>query len=217
MAGIVTLNGSNPEFEVCGGGTRRPVTGPAVPDLLALQRGLTPGEDSGVPIFVDLLARIEPPTSGSDAGTDAGLRAMEIRRAAFEGFGCRTVDGDLLARGGGNEPFWSVEVHRDHATFSTPEGDLTLEAGPLERANGAWRVTGTAAGGGTFEFTLDPGGCTDSMSGAWSHARATFTHESGTYTGCGFLGAAGEPTSLSYGFPRVRPKNSAMAAIDRSR
>ena len=87
----------------------------------------------------------------------------------------------------------AVEVYDDRATFSTPEGSTQLEANSLVRSADGWLVTGTTvSGGGPFELTLSPGGCTDSMSGAWSHLGATLSLGDETYSGCGLLGSAGD-------------------------
>ena len=82
-----TLSASAWVCMACGGGPGDggagwPVAGPALPDLRALHRGLTSGQGSGPPIFVDVLARITPPSTGSDSDTDAGLQVVELRRAA---------------------------------------------------------------------------------------------------------------------------------------
>jgi len=184
IGGFFNGDTGGPALEVCEGGVTLPLTGPALPDLLAHHQTLTSGQESQTPIFVDVLATLEPAST---------LHVLELRRAAFEGFGCQTVEEDLVARAGGNEPFWSVEVYDDRATFSTPEGSTQLEANSLVRSADGWLVTGTTvSGGGPFELTLSPGGCTDSMSGAWSHLGATLSLGDETYSGCGLLGSAGD-------------------------
>ena len=113
------------------------------------------------------------------------LQFVELRRAAFEGFGCRAVDDDLLARGGGNEPFWSVEVHRDQATFSTPES--------------GWMIAEQAEIG----FTEDRYGWQD----PWN-CNQTFTGIGAPYAGlwANLQCQAGESRSMSesFGVPQTR-------------
>lgn len=185
VTGLFALGEGGPVLEPCEAGPPFGLSGPAVPNVLAHHQTLTSGQESQKPIFVDVLATLEPAST---------LHVLELRRAAFEGFGCQTVEEDLVARAAGNEPFWSVEVYDDRATFSTPDGGTQLQANPLGPSGDGWLVTGTTvSGGGPFELTLSPGGCTDSMSGAWSHLGATLSLGEETYSGCGFLGNAGEP------------------------
>jgi putative lipoprotein len=193
VTGVILLGQDRQDFQACAGGPEYWVGGPALAGIYELHANLTPGQEPFESIFVDVLAAPgSPPSSGPGAGLAGRLDVLEVRRAAFEGWGCRDVDDDLVVEARGNEPFWLLEVTESAATFSTPEGDRSWRVdGPAPSPEG-WRLTGTTDAGGPFTLVLEVGGCVDSMSGAWSHLAARLEMGADVLDGCGFLGVRGE-------------------------
>jgi uncharacterized membrane protein len=193
VTGFILIGPDRRDFQACAGGPEYWVDGPALPGIYDLHDNLTPGQEPYEAIFVDVLAAPgSPPSSGPGASLAGRLDVLEVRRAAFEGWGCRDVDQELVVEARGNEPFWLLEVLESGATFSTPEGDRSYQAeGPVPSPEG-WRLTGTTDTGAPFTLILEVGGCVDSMSGAWSHLAARLETGSDVLEGCGFLGVRGE-------------------------
>lgn len=193
VTGFVVIGQDRRDFRPCAGGGDYWLDGPALPEILELHANLAPGMEPLEAMFVDLLAA---PGSAPDAGPGAGLAgrldALEVRRAAFEGWACRDVDATLVVEARGNEPFWRLEVTEAGAVFSTPEAERSFESGRPEPSPEGWRLTGTTDAGEPFTLVLDLSGCVDSMSGAWSHVSARLELPSGALEGCGVLGARGE-------------------------
>ncbi len=193
VTGFVAIGQERRDFVPCAGGEPYWLDGPALPEILELHAVLTPGMEPVESIFLDLLAAPgSPPASGPGAGLAGRLDALEVRRAAFEGWGCREVDQTLVAEARGNEPFWRLEVTEAGATFATPEGERPFEAARPEPSPEGWRLTGTTDAGEPFTLVLDLTGCVDSMSGAWSHVTARLELPDRVLEGCGVLGARGE-------------------------
>lgn len=193
VTGFVVIGQDRRDFQPCVGGGEYWLDGPALPEILDLHANLTPGMEPLESIFVDLLAAPgSPPESGPGAGLAGRLDALEVRRAAFEGWGCREVDRSLVVEARGNEPFWRLEVTEAASIFATPDGERAFTAGDPEPSPEGWRLTGTTDLGEPFTLVLDLTGCVDSMSGAWSHVTARLELPGQVLEGCGVLGARGE-------------------------
>jgi uncharacterized membrane protein len=123
------------------------------------------------------------------AGT---VLVLEIRRAAWEGAACRSVDATVVAAARGNEPFWSLEATPGGVRFETPEGGWDWSWDSLDPSPEGWTARGTSHLGEPFTLTLELGGCRDSMSGAWFHLASTLEVGGRRFEGCGWLGPAGE-------------------------
>lgn len=180
--GVLTLEG-RPEVVLCEG-TSVPVDGPALPDLLELHAVLTPGSEPMEGIFVDVLGQVQ------DAGGEPWLDALEVRRAAFEGWGCRRDESSAVLRASGTEPFWSLSVEREGATWSTPEAVETLvHDGPYTMTRGGWALEArTASAEPRLQAEFYAQGCQDPMSGAYSHLTVLVTLGDVRYRGCGYFG-----------------------------
>ena len=185
FTGILTVEGGA-EITLCDGGTY-PVDGPASLLLLELHASLAPGSEPMEGIFVEVLAEIreEDPSSWLDA--------LEVRRAAWEGWGCGTPDQGALYRASGTEPFWSLSVADRVATWRTPEGmEQFVHDGPYPMTRGGWAVDGEASGGGaTLRLELHDEPCRDAMSGAYSHLTARASLRGVEYRGCGYRSREG--------------------------
>jgi putative lipoprotein len=194
VAGHMVFGRDRRDFQPCQGGAEYWVDGPALPDLLELHDALTPGVEPFEAVFVDVLAEVdEPPATGAGTALAGTLDVLEVRRVAWEGGSCDATAPDLVVEARGNEPFWVLEVREGGVGFATPEGEWTWQAaGPPARSPEGWRASGTTDAGEPYALTLALGGCQDSMSGAWSHLSATLVAGGREWTGCAWLGPAGE-------------------------
>lgn len=184
--GVLTLEG-RPEVMLCDGATL-PVDGPALPDLVELHAGMTPGAEPMEGIFVDVLGEVR------DAGSGPWLDALEIRRASYEGWGCRRDEVGLVLEASGTEPFWNLRVEEETAAWSTPEATETLaHRGIYRMTRGGWALEGrTPAGEARLQAEFHPEPCINAMSGAFSHLTALVTLGGTEYRGCAYLGPEAE-------------------------
>jgi uncharacterized membrane protein len=180
--GILTMEG-RPEVFLCQGGSY-PVDGPAFPDLVELHASLTPGVEPLEEIFVDVLGELR------EDGGGAWLDALEVRRAAYEGWGCRGEAERFLYQASGTEPFWSLTVEEASASWRTPEGVRRfVHEGPYRLPRGGVALDGRDESGAAVlevEFQDEP--CRDAMSGAYSHLTVRVRMEGVELRGCGFQG-----------------------------
>lgn len=187
LQGILTLEGE-PELLLCDG-TPYPVDGPAFPEMAELHTQLTPGAEPLEGIFVDVLAEVREGERGP------WVDALALRRAAFEGWGCRDRTDGLLYRGSGTEPFWNLVVEEGRARWETPEGSRSfVHDGVVQMPRGGWELEARAEGGNgglRAEFHSEP--CRNAMSGAWSHLAVTVELGGETFQGCAFRGPEAEP------------------------
>ncbi|HSG46802.1 MAG TPA: hypothetical protein VLA43_03190, partial [Longimicrobiales bacterium] len=157
-------------------------------DLLELHAGMTPGAEPMEGIFVDVLGEVR------DADGDPWLDALEIRRAAHEGWGCSRDESGIVLEASGTEPFWNMRVEEGTVVWRTPEATETLSHEGLYRmTRGGWALEGKAPGGEVrlrAEFYREP--CNNDMSGAFSHLTALLTLGEQEFRGCAYLGPAGE-------------------------
>lgn len=178
--GILTVEGGS-EITLCDGGLY-PLDGPASLALLELHASLAPGLEPMEGIFVDVLGELR------EDGHEPWVYALEVMRAAWEGWGCGTRDEGVLYRAAGTEPFWSLTVGDSTATWRTPEGmEQFVHGGPYAMTRGGWVVEGEVAGGGgalRAEFMDEP--CRDAMSGAYSHLTAGVSREGREFRGCAY-------------------------------
>lgn len=93
---------------------------------------------------------------------------------------------DYVARG--NEPFWSISISGDQATYKTPEmpDGVTMTVSKTMVA-GAPQFRGTMDGQ-EFMLALTSVECEDDMSGDKFPMTATLLMSTGTYGGCGGQG-----------------------------
>lgn len=117
-------------------------------------------------------------------------RKYNLERTTIEG-NTQPLEGVDFA-GGGNEPFWSIEIDFDkNIHFKTPDGlDITVPAVKGERAMDA-PVTRyySISGKDTLTVQLFRQSCTNDMSGAVSDYRVTVDVKNRQFSGCGqFLG-----------------------------
>lgn len=186
--GVMTVEG-RPELALCDGRIL-PLDGPAAMELVELHAELTPGAEPLEGLFVDVLGEVRDPGDGP------WLDALEVRRAAYEGWGCARDESALVLEASGTEPFWSLTVVEGTATWRTPESLETLaHDGAFPMPRGGWMLEGLDAGGEVrlrAEFYQEP--CRNAMSGAFSHLTALVTQDGTEYRGCAFWGPESGPT-----------------------
>lgn len=184
--GVLTLEGGA-EFILCEG-TPLPLDGPAFLDMVGLHSELAPGLEPMEGIFADVLGEVRESQEGP------WLRALELRRAALEGWGCGRDEVDILLEASGTEPFWTLTVQDSLAIWRMPEGSKQfVHGGPALMPRGGWEVVVDAVDARVelrAEFYQEP--CRDSMSGAWSHLSAEVVLEGREYRGCAFIGPGWE-------------------------
>ena len=181
--GLFSMLGA-PEFRSCEGWAL-PVNGPAGLELMDLHVGLTPGSEPGEDIFVDLVAELRQGAGGPV------LDVLEVRRAAYEGWGCGGDDVGVLLEASGTEPFWSLTARREGAEWRTPEERMDLSHGGLFLlGRGGWGLEGRDASGAPWSADFQSGGCRNAMSGAYSHLAAEVRIRGEVFSGCAFLGPA---------------------------
>ena len=89
-------------------------------------------------------------------------------------------------RGGGNEPFWNIELTESTMEFADLGMDVTASAprpDPIASADG-WRFE-TTADGQPFVLDIRPADCSDTMSGRPFPHAITVTVSGQTFQGCG--------------------------------
>lgn len=197
LVGIFATGQGVMELQPCDGGEAVALQGPSLENLVAIADQIAPGTEPVTTIFADLVV-----TWRSAEGTNVGggytriADVMGVRRAAFEGFGCDgPMPGEVALMAAGNEPFWQVRVLNDSvAEVSRPdEGTQTLAIGSLQQDLEGVVLTGSVTGEGTVFLEVTTGTCRDDMSGAVTHARATFTLGGRRMEGCAWFGTALDP------------------------
>lgn len=180
--GVLTVEG-RPEVLLC---DRTPLEadGPALMELLELHAELTPGQEPMEGLFVDVLGRIREDARGR------WLDLVEVRRAAWEGWGCRTDESGVVFRAAGTEPFWTLTVREETAEWRTPdEVKQFVHAGAYGMPRGGWELDASESGGAAAlraEFHQEP--CRDAMSGAYSHLSAVVFTGERELRGCAYIG-----------------------------
>jgi uncharacterized membrane protein len=179
FTGILTVEGGA-EITLCDGGAY-PVDGPASLTLLEVHASLAPGAEPMEGIFVDVLGEIR------DEARGPWLDALEVRRAAWEGWGCGTRDDGIIYRASGTEPYWSLSVADSVAEWSTPEGlEQFVHDGPYPMTRGGWALDGETDRGATLRAEFHDEPCRDAMSGAYSHLTAEVSLGGVEYRGCAY-------------------------------
>jgi uncharacterized membrane protein len=193
VTGFFLLGPDRRDFQACFADTELWVVGPAVPDLLDLHLALTPGVEAYEALFVDVLARLAPPpASGPGSELLASVEMLELRRVAFEGWGCREEDVTVIVEASGNEPAWTLRVREGAAELVTMEGTETFGAGDMTPSPDGWTVSGSSADGRAFTLSLAIEACRDRVSGAYSHLRSTLLLGDEELLGCAYLGVAAD-------------------------
>lgn len=196
-AGVLMVGENSAEFLPCDGGPELWLDGPLSLDLLELHDEMTPGVEPFEGIFIDVVADIDPPpATGPGVGYPGALIVEFLRRAAFEGWNCGDVRPNEQYAAAGTEPFWSLEVTEDGATFTTPDGGArALELGEVRMDEDGWVVSGSDAGA-AVEVRLVDAPCRNAMSGAYSHLTAEISIGDSTLQGCGWFGVAADPDAV---------------------
>lgn len=180
--GVLTVLG-RAEIVLCDGRSLA-LDGPAAMELLELHAELTPGGEPLEGMFVDVLAELR------DAEEAPWLNALEVRRAAIEGWGCGRDEAALVLEASGTEPFWSLTVEERTATWRTPESlEALVHDGPYPMPRGGSVLEGRGQNGAVrlrAEFYQGP--CRNAMSGAYSHLTAVVTLDGVGFRGCAFSG-----------------------------
>ncbi len=109
-----------------------------------------------------------------------------------------TIPKDTLAarvfKGGGGEPFWSIEINAEKILFNTPERNISAATPAADISDG--RIAYSADyDSGKLKVILKKENCTDGMSGKeHSHQVEVAVRENNrspekTYSGCGSYGS----------------------------
>ena len=141
------------------------------------------------PLFVELSGyREDAPASGFGADYPAAIRATAILRAEREGFGC---DEDLSVfrfKARGNEPFWQLIASKSELRFEAPGRSPLSVSTPVEFVDDASIRFEASRGSDTILVAVEPGHCTDSMSGSLYAFRARVDVNGISYSGCAIAG-----------------------------
>lgn len=121
------------------------------------------------------------------AGCGAGNSEIEDAEA-FSG-----IADDEVVSLAGTEPFWSVEIEGDEATFSSPE-NLEGTNFPVERFAGLNGISFSGRlEGESFDAMVTPGDCSDGMSDRTYPYTVTISWGADQLVGCGYT--ASQPFS----------------------
>ncbi|SFO94556.1 COG3650 family protein [Qipengyuania nanhaisediminis] len=115
------------------------------------------------------------------AGCGAGNSEIEDDAEAFSG-----IADDEVVSLAGTEPFWSVEIEGDEATFSSPE-NLEGTSFPVERFAGLNGISFSGRlEGESFDAMVTPGDCSDGMSDRTYPYTVTISWGADQLVGCGY-------------------------------
>jgi putative lipoprotein len=145
------------------------------------------------PLFFEVLAERAPALDeGFGAEYVDSLVVREVRRAEYEGWGCREDLSDLAFRAAGTEPFWSLEIRTSGLTLRRPDLPEPLEWAPVEANEGGDTVSYFADGeNGTLEIEFRQMVCVDAMAGSYFPYVAEVRLAEQTLTGCALTGDGG--------------------------
>jgi putative lipoprotein len=141
------------------------------------------------PLFVELSGyREDAPGTGFGADYPAAIRATAILRAEREGFGC---DEDLSVfrfKAQGNEPSWQLVASQSKLQFDSLGGPSLSVPAPTEFVDDASIRLEASTGSDSIFLAIEPGRCTDSMSGSLYAFRARVDINGNSYSGCAIAG-----------------------------
>jgi len=144
------------------------------------------------PVFM-VLRGVERPTPAAEfaAGYAAELEVLQVRYAEREGFGCNLDLGEARFRAIGVEPFWRLDVARDHLLLSRPGVEVQrFESDPAPTDALSFRgVNRDRDEVVVARLSQEP--CVDPMSGARYAYRADVSVGAEQLAGCA-LAAPGE-------------------------
>ena len=141
------------------------------------------------PLFFELTGyREDAPDSGFGADYPAAIRATAVLRAEREGFGCATDLSAFRFRAQGNEPSWQLIASRSELRFEAPGRPSLSVPAPVEFVDDASIRCEASTGSDTILVAVEPGHCTDSMSGSLYAFRARVTVNGNSYSGCAIAG-----------------------------
>jgi uncharacterized membrane protein len=142
------------------------------------------------PLFFEVLAeRASALETGFGAEYVDSLIVMKVRRAEYEGWGCREDLSDIEFRGSGTEPFWSLEIRTSGLALRRPDLPEPLEWTPVLRREAGDTVAYSAAGeNGAIEIELREAVCVDAMAGSYFPYAVEVRLADQTLTGCALAG-----------------------------
>jgi len=144
------------------------------------------------PLFFEVLAERAPAlATGFGAEYIDSLVVLEVRRAEFEGWGCRGDMSDLEFRGTGTEPFWSLEIRASVLTLRRPDLPEPLEWAPVSANEDGGTVSYLAEGeNGAIEIEFHETVCVDAMAGSYFPYVVEVRLAEQTLNGCALAGDA---------------------------
>lgn len=133
------------------------------------------------------------PESGFGEDYAASLVIHQVRRAEFEGWGCREDLSETEVRAFGVEPFWSLAVRASGLSLTRPEPEASVEwptrVASFDEGEIRYSATGEP---GEVEVLLIESRCIDAMSGAHFSWKAEVRVGGDTLLGCAVTGDAME-------------------------
>jgi putative lipoprotein len=132
--------------------------------------------------------REDAPDSGFGADYPAAIRATVVLRAEREGFGCEEDLSAFRFKAFGNEPSWQLVASPSELRFDSPVGPSLSVPAPVEFVDDASIRLEGSRGSDTILVAVEPGHCTDSMSGSLYAFRARVAVNGEIYSGCAIAG-----------------------------
>jgi uncharacterized membrane protein len=187
--GTLRVAGEALTFTACGGTGESPLVDRTGGELTAAARSL----GGGGPLYVEFRGTETQGTTPAEAVTF--LRAAPVG----EGGGCDRPAGAYVFQAFGNEPFWAAYVWADSLVFLQPD-EPSHVAWPVSgvTATGTtggrrtWMAAATAPGAPALTLEIEPGRCTDGMSGEVTAFRARATFAGRALEGCARAGTAAD-------------------------
>ena len=176
LRGLVRDVGGRLQFSPCDGAPLTLEDRTQGQELTRALRELTAGQD-GRPMFVELYG-------GREAGPNAGIGALEVRRAAVETAGCRERFDQREWAGTGNEPSWRLDVTSKDMMMNVLGGlppQRVAHAG-LQRHGST--IVYAATDGPEFMVMIDERRCVDSLSGSLFAYSVEVRSEGKSFVGC---------------------------------
>ncbi len=169
VSGILQLEEGEIRFQPCDADAFRTLEDGTGGDFATIPERL---ETGGGPVYAHLVLD--------------GDRALEIRSAFPEGWGCPDVLPDTELQARGNEPFWGIDIDGDRALYRTPEDidGTPFHDGRWSETDDGWRFEA----GPDLVVRITSERCYDTMSGAWYPFAATATVGETEYVGCALEG-----------------------------
>ncbi len=172
------LAGETPAFRVCGVEASLPLYAVDLPTRDLLDDIVAAGE----PAYAELRAR--------RGGRVPGFTMTRLHYAALGTAGCDGPPPEFELRGQGNEPFWSLTIDAEQATWATPEIlDGETFAIDQRQAVGAGWLLEARRGEQILRASFASTPCRDSMADAWFGFTVQVERDGAVVHGCGRAGA----------------------------